>query len=87
MKAVAVDVVREIMKETGYTNGKLGNAISRNADVVNKRLNQKELGAGVLAEMVAAMGYKVVVMKNDAKVPEDAYEVAPGRIGKAGGPK
>lgn len=83
----AVEVVREVMREKGFTNGKLGNAIERNADVVNKRLNQKDLTAGVLAEMLSAMGYKVVVMEAEAKTPAGAYVIDAGRIGNAGGVK
>lgn len=80
----ATEIVRELMKKEGLTNGKLGNAIGRNADVVNKRLNQKELTAGVLAEMASAMGYKVVVMEATAKTPEGAYVVDAEKVGKAG---
>lgn len=83
----AVEIVREAMREKGFTNGKLGNAIERNADVVNKRLNQKDLTAGVLAEMLSAMGYKVVVMEAEAKTPNGAYVIDAGRIGNAGGVK
>lgn len=83
----AVEAVKEVMREKGFTNGKLGNAIERNADVVNKRLNQKDLTAGVLAEMLNAMGYKVVVMEAEAKTPAGAYVIDAGRIGNAGGVK
>ena len=80
----AVEIVKAVMKEKDFTNGKLGNAIERNADVVNKRLSQKDLTAGVLAEMLAAMGYKVVVMPSEDKTPNGALVVDAGRIGNAG---
>ena len=80
----AVDVVKAIMKEKDWTNGKLGNAIERNGDVVNKRLTQKDLSAGVLAEMLNAMGYKVVVMAVEDKVPAGGFVIDAGKIGKAG---
>lgn len=80
----AVEIVKAVMKEKDMTNGKLGNAIERNGDVVNKRLNQKDLSAGVLAEMLGAMGYKVVVMEADTKTPVGAYVIDAGKIGKAG---
>lgn len=80
----ATEIVKAIMRKNGVTNGKLGNAIERNADIVNKRLNQKELTAGVLAEMVSAMGFKVVVMDVNAKTPEGAYVVDAEKVGKAG---
>lgn len=80
----ATEIVRAIMKVKDMTNGKLGRAIERNADVVNKRLNQKELTAGVLAEMANAMGYKVVVMEATIKTPDGAYVVDAEKIGKAG---
>lgn len=80
----AVEIVKAVMKEKDFTNGKLGNAIERNADVVNKRFKQKDLTAGVLAEMLGAMGYKVVVMEAEAKTPAGAFVVDAGRIGNAG---
>ena len=82
----AVEIVKDVMKETNFTNGRLGNAIERNADVVNKRLKQSDLSAGVLAEMMAAMGYKVVVMAASEKTPSGAYVVDAAKIGNAGVP-
>lgn len=82
----AVEIVKDVMKETGFTNGRLGNAIERNADIVNKRLKQSDLSAGVLAEMMSAMGYKVVVMASSEKTPNGAYVVDAGKIGNAGVP-
>ena len=83
-KMKAIEIVKALMKEKDMTNGKLGSAIERNGDVVNKRLNQKELSAGVLAEMVSPMGYKVVVMPATEKTPNGAYVVDAGKVGKAG---
>lgn len=80
----AIEIVKDIMKKKGFTNGKLGNAIERTGDVVNKRLNQKDLTAGVFAEMLGAIGYKLVIMEADAKTPNGAYVVDAGKIGKAG---
>ena len=80
----AVDIVKSVMKEKDMTNGKLGNALERNGDVVNKRLKQSDLSAGVLAEMLNAMGYKVVVMAAGEKTPNGAYVVDAGKIGRAG---
>ena len=82
----AVEIVKDVMKEVGFTNGRLGNAIERNADIVNKRLKQSDLSAGVLAEMLGAMGYKVVVMASSEKTPSGAYVVDAGKIGNAGVP-
>ena len=82
----AIEIVKLVMQETGFTNGKLGNAIERNADVVNKRLKQSDLSAGVLAEMMAAMGYKVVVMDASEKTPNGAHVVDATKIGNAGVP-
>ena len=82
----AVEIVKDVMKETGFTNGRLGNAIERNADIVNKRLKQSDLSAGVLAEMMAAMGYKVVVMAASEKTPSGAHVVDAAKIGNAGVP-
>lgn len=80
----AIEIVKTVMKEKDMTNGKLGNAIERTGDVVNKRLSQKDLSAGVLAEMLAAMGYKVVVMPVEDKTPAGAFVIDAGKIGRAG---
>lgn len=82
----AIEIVKKIMQEKGFTNGKLGNALNRNADVVNKRLKQSDLSAGVLAEMLDAMGYKVVVMAASEKTPKGALVVDAEKIGNAGIP-
>ena len=82
----SIEIVKEVMRETGFTNGKLGNAIERNADVVNKRLKQSDLSAGVLAELLSVMGYKVVVMPASEKTPSGAHVVDAGKIGNAGVP-
>ncbi len=80
----AIEIVKAVMKEKDFTNGSLGNAIGRNADVVNKRFQQKDLTAGVLAELLDAMGYKLVAMDAREKVPKGAHVVDAGRIGNAG---
>lgn len=80
----AIEIVKTVMKEKDMTNGKLGNAIERTGDVVNKRLSQKDLSAGVLAEMLAAMGYKVVVMPAEDKTPNGGFVIDAGKIGRAG---
>lgn len=82
----AIEIVKEVMQEKGFTNGKLGNAIERNADVVNKRLKQSDLSAGVLAEMLAAMNYKVVVIPASEKTPVGGKVVDATKIGNAGVP-
>ena len=81
----AIEIVKAVMKEKDFTNGSLGNAMGRNADVVNKRFKQKDLTAGVLAEMLGHMGYKLVVMDVREKVPGGAFVVDAGRLGDAGG--
>lgn len=82
----AIEITKAVMKEKDFTKGSLGNAIGRNADIVNKRLKQKDLTAGVLAEMLNAMGYKIVAMDARVKTPEGAHVVDAGRIGNAGIP-
>jgi hypothetical protein len=82
----AIEIVKDAMRKTNNTNGSLGNAIERNADVVNKRLKQSDLSVGVFAEMLAAMGYKVVVMPANEKTPGGAEVVDAGKIGNAGVP-
>lgn len=82
----AIEIVKAVMKEKDFSNGSLGNAIGRNADVVNKRFQQKDLTAGVLAELLDAMGYRLVAMDAKVKVPEGAHVVDAGRIGNAGVP-
>lgn len=82
----AIEIVKEVMQEKGFTNGKLGNAIERNADVINKRLKQNDLSAGVLAEMLAAMSYKVVIIPASEKTPSGGMVVDANKIGNAGVP-
>ena len=77
----AIEIIREIMAKHNFTNGSLGHAIHRNADVINKRLIQQELSAGILSEMASAMGYKVIVVPQGTELPPNSYIIDPVPIG------
>ena len=92
------DILKNIMEENNMSKAQLGRAVgvvtaeeakekpSKATDVINKRMKQKNISVNVLSEMLAAMGYKVVVMAASEKTPSGAYVVDAAKIGNAGVP-
>lgn len=73
-------IVEEIMKVRGKTKAQLGRAVGiptekKPTDVINKRLKHDNISVNILCEMLAAMGYTMVVVPTGAKLKEGEYEV------------
>lgn len=76
----AVEIVKVIMEEQGKSKAQLGRAVGipsekNPTDVINKRLKQENISVNVLSEMLAAMGYTMVVVPTGTRLKEGEYEV------------
>jgi plasmid maintenance system antidote protein VapI len=74
----ANEILTEILNESGKTKAELGRAVGiedkKATDLIGKRLKQENISVNVMVEMLAAMGYTMVVVPTGAKM-KDGYEV------------
>lgn len=75
------DIMKAIMDDKGMSKAQLGRAVGiadekNPSDVINKRMKQKNISVNVLSEMLAAMGYTMVVVPSGPKVKDGEYEVS-----------
>lgn len=73
-------IMETIMDENGITKAQLGRAVGidekKATDLIGKRIKQKNISVNVLSEMLAAMGYTMVIVPSGPKVKEGEYEVS-----------
>lgn len=75
-------ILETVMEENGMTKAQLGRAVGiadekNPSDLINKRMKQKNISVNVLSEMLAAMGYTMVVVPKGTKM-KDGFEVTVG---------
>lgn len=75
------EIMETIMTDKSMTKAQLGRAVGiadekNPSDVINKRMKQKNISVNVLSEMLAAMGYTMVVVPSGPKLKEGEYEVS-----------
>jgi len=75
------EILRAVMEEKGMTKADLGRAVGiadekNPSDVINKRMKQKNISVNVLGEMLAAMGYTMVIVPVGATMKVGEYEVS-----------
>ena len=82
------DILKNIMEENNISKAQLGRAVgvvtpeeakekpSKATDVINKRMKQKNISVNVLKEMLAAMGYTMVIVPAGPKLNDGEYEVS-----------
>lgn len=84
---IVENILKTIMEEQGMKKAELGRAVglesAKASDLVNKRMKQKNISVNVLGEMLAAMGYDLVVVKKGANLPKNSYIVGEEKGGKA----
>lgn len=73
-------IIAEVMASTGMSKAQLGRAVGiadekNPSDIINKRMKQENISVKVLGEMLAAMGYTMVVVPSGPKLKEGEYEV------------
>ena len=80
-------ILNQVMMEKGMSKAQLGRAVgvvtpeeakekpSKATDVINKRIKQKNISVNVLSEMLAAMGYTMVIVPAGPKLKDGEFEV------------
>ena len=81
------EILNKVMTEKGMSKAQLGRAVgvvtpeeakekpSKATDVINKRIKQKNISVNVLSEMLAAMGYTMVIVPAGPKLKDGEFEV------------
>jgi len=67
------EILREIMEKHGVGVAVLGRRMNLSMIYVANRLSSKNMTTKVLNEFCAALGYRIVLMPVDKKVPKDCY--------------
>ena len=67
------EVLREIMEKHGVGVAALGRRMDLSMIYVSNRLSSRNMTTKVLNEFCAALGYRIVLMPVDKKVPKDCY--------------
>ena len=77
---VVNEILEKIMEEKGMTKAQVGRAVGiedkKASDLINKRMKQKNISVNVLSEMLAAMGYTMVVVPTGPRLKDGEYEVS-----------
>ena len=81
------EILNNVMREKGISKAQLGRAVgvvtpeeakekpSKATDIINKRIKQKNISVNVLSEMLAAMGYTMVIVPAGPKLKDGEFEV------------
>lgn len=68
-------VLRELMEKHGVGVAALGRRMNLSMIYVSNRLTSKNMTTKVLDEFCKALGYRIVLMPIDKKVPKDCYVI------------
>jgi signal recognition particle subunit SEC65 len=71
----ANEAIREVMKATGTKVSDLAFRINKKSNVISERLSQENISIKLMNEMLRAMGYKVVAVPRETRIPEGGFEV------------
>lgn len=74
----AMEIVRTIMKQTGFKTVALTEALGfpkERSNTISQRFSQKNVSVDLLNEMLRVMGYKIVIMPAKDTTPHGAYKV------------
>lgn len=67
------EILRDIMEKHGVGVAALGRRMNLSMIYVANRLSSKNMTTKVLNEFCQALGYRIVLMPADKKVPKDCY--------------
>lgn len=72
---LAMEAVKEIMRIKDVRPAELYNKIGIKSNIYSSRMKQKNPSTGLLNEMVAPMGYKVVLVPEWATLPDNSFTI------------
>lgn len=82
------EILKTIMADKNMSKAQLGRAVgvvtaeeakekpSKATDIISKRMKQKNISVNVLSEMLAAMGYTMVIVPAGPKLKDGEFEVS-----------
>lgn len=71
----ATRIIREILAEKNMRISVLAKMVGQDRRIVDKRIRQDGITIDSLDKLVKALGYKIVIMPIEKRLPEGAYEV------------
>lgn len=69
------EAVKEILKQSGTTQLVLAKRLNMDRRAVGMRLSNRNLSIKVLREMLAVLGYKIVIMPDTVPTPKEGMEI------------
>lgn len=72
---LAMEAVKKIMQIKDIRPSELYNKLGIKSNIYSGRMKQKNPSTGLLNEMVAPMGYKVVIVPDNTQLPENSFTI------------
>ena len=73
------EIVKELMEKQGKKNVEFADMLNISPNALWDRLNNtrktKDLSISTLNDMLRLLGYKILIVPRDIKVPDDSYKV------------
>lgn len=72
------EVLKKVMEDVQWSNAELAKRLGVSNATIWERLNNKnvkDIPVSLLSGMLRVMGYKVVVIPNNARIPAGGYEI------------
>lgn len=72
------EVLKKVMEDIGWSNAELAKRLGVSNATIWERLNNKnvkDIPVSLLSGMLRVMGYKVIVVPNDTRMPKGGYEI------------
>lgn len=69
------EALREIMKRREVRPAVLADRLGINPNVLSERFRQKNVSVSKLNEMLHQLGYQIVLMPDEAEVPEGGFPI------------
>ena len=71
----ANEAMKEIMKESGMSSGRMAKMLEKPASTISDRLRTENMGAETIAQMLGTMGYMLVMMPVESKMPKGGRKI------------
>ena len=73
------EIIKEIMKDQNVSNAAMAEKLNISPaalwDRLNNTKNAKDLSVTTLNDMLRAVGYKIMIVPRDVRVPDKGYKV------------
>ncbi len=71
----ANEAMKEIMNESGMSSGRMAKMLERPTSTISDRLRTENMGAETMAQMLGTMGYMLVMMPVESKMPKGGRKI------------